>query len=401
MKRAFKSIGEPNPFHPAYSLTQPANNLRVLQFNILADGLSGLRADLGGFSRVKKDFMVWEYRRNLLLAEILQYDPDIITLQECDHYYDFFFPMLYSQGYDGVFAPKPASACLEVSSNPDGCAIFYRRSKLKVLSSEIGTYALSKTELKGLPPQKDKSIQNQVYAILCLQFLANAHSNGITDQSTLTPALILATTHLKASKTEEGERFRFLEVKELLENIKIFEENLRRHQGKRAAILLTGDLNACPSKPSVGVTESVGEGKVAYDSSVYQYLKAHSYKFRSVLNDDLQDLMHSKPLTPFNTPRINTSFKEKTVTQQRLFGRLGRRDVAVAIKRRWRSTASTMFYTNHSTRRKGLAFNLLRLPAASPTKRSIKTISFPTRLMPPTTSQSWRIWKFCFIQPSD
>eukprot|EP01040_Poterioochromonas_malhamensis_P012759 gene12759-13977_t len=291
MKRVFRNTGESSPFHPAYSLTQPANNLRVLQFNILADGLSGLRADLGGFSRVKKDFMVWEYRRNLLLAEILQYDPDIITLQECDHYYDFFFPMLYSQGYDGVFAPKPASACLEVSSNPDGCAIFYRRSKLKVLSSEIGTYALSKTELKGLPPQKEKSIQNQVYAILCLQFLANAHSNSDTDQSALTPALILATTHLKASKTEEGERFRFLEVKELLENIKIFEENLRRHQGKRAAILLTGDLNACPFKPSVGATDSVGEGKVAYDSSVYQYLKAHSYKFRSVLNDDLQDIM--------------------------------------------------------------------------------------------------------------
>lgn len=113
------------------------SNLRVLQFNILADGLAGLRKDLGGFSRVKRDDIVWENRRGQILEEITQYDPDVITLQECDHYYDYFLPKLSGIGYDGLFSPKPSSACLEVSSNPDGCCIFVKRKKLRIRSAEV------------------------------------------------------------------------------------------------------------------------------------------------------------------------------------------------------------------------------------------------------------------------
>lgn len=111
--------------------------LRILQFNMLADGLSGLRDDLGAFSRVCHDDIRWERRRGQILHEILQYDPDIITMQECDHYYDCFLPLLMDRGYDGIFAPKPASACLEVSDNSDGCAIFLRRDKLLATSVEV------------------------------------------------------------------------------------------------------------------------------------------------------------------------------------------------------------------------------------------------------------------------
>ena len=112
-------------------------NFRVLQFNMLADGLSGLRQDLGAFSRATTEDMNWDKRGKLLLHEILQYDPDVITLQECDHYYDCFLPELNARGYDGMFAPKPASACLEVSDSSDGCAIFVRRSKMFIASAEV------------------------------------------------------------------------------------------------------------------------------------------------------------------------------------------------------------------------------------------------------------------------
>ena len=113
------------------------DKLRILQFNILADGLSGLRPDLGAFSRVKREHMNWDNRKHRLLQEILQYDPDVITLQECDHYYDFFLFELMRRGYSGHFAPKPASACLEVSTNSDGCAIFHKKDVLEVISSQV------------------------------------------------------------------------------------------------------------------------------------------------------------------------------------------------------------------------------------------------------------------------
>ena len=136
-----------------------SSTLRILQLNMLADGLSGLRKDIGAFSRVTAEAMSWERRKEQLLHEILQYSPDIITLQENDHYYDFFLPELSNLGYDGLFAPKPASACLEVSDRSDGCSIFILRKKLKVVSSQVITYVLSKDDIKD---EKELSDINKV-----------------------------------------------------------------------------------------------------------------------------------------------------------------------------------------------------------------------------------------------
>ena len=118
-------------------LLNDVNNIRVMQYNILADGLSGLRSDHGGFSRIKKQFLEWDYRKSLFFSEIVECNPDVITFQECDHFVDFFEPELKKLGYQGVFAPKPASACLEVSSRSDGCAVFVKTSKIKIVSTEV------------------------------------------------------------------------------------------------------------------------------------------------------------------------------------------------------------------------------------------------------------------------
>ena len=63
-----------------------------------------------------------------------------LLLQEVDH-----FPLvkeaLNCLGYDGHFFPKPDSPCLYLPENsgPDGCAIFYKRSRfdLEKLESRV------------------------------------------------------------------------------------------------------------------------------------------------------------------------------------------------------------------------------------------------------------------------
>ena len=139
---------------------------RVLQFNVLADGLSALQPNKGGYTRVETSDLMWEKRRQRLISEITQYSPDIITMQEVDHYDDFFFPQLSQMGYCGLFAPKPISACLEVSENSDGCAIFISKKKFHMISSETITLALSKAEVseEGELNEEDVYIraQNQV-----------------------------------------------------------------------------------------------------------------------------------------------------------------------------------------------------------------------------------------------
>lgn len=71
------------PLPGAYSLN-PNNDpvtFRVLQLNVLADGLSGRRPDLGYFSRITSpEVLDWHSRKTKLLHEITQYHPDVITM---------------------------------------------------------------------------------------------------------------------------------------------------------------------------------------------------------------------------------------------------------------------------------------------------------------------------------
>lgn len=91
---------------------------------------------------------------------------------------------------------------------------------------------------------------------------------------------MIGTTHLKASKTAEGEIFRLLESRQLMDAM------LRNVHAIKSigdeiepGVLLTGDLNAVPEDRS----EIFG-----FDCAVYKYLTSHAkLPLRSVLNDDL------------------------------------------------------------------------------------------------------------------
>ncbi|XP_076148214.1 nocturnin isoform X1 [Alosa pseudoharengus] len=108
--------------------------IRVMQWNILAQAL-GEGKD--GFLRCPLDALNWAERKYLILEEILTYQPDVLCLQEVDHYFDTFRPVLSSLGYQSSFCPKPWSPCLDVENNngPDGCALFFRRDRFEPLAT--------------------------------------------------------------------------------------------------------------------------------------------------------------------------------------------------------------------------------------------------------------------------
>ena len=266
---------------------------RVLQFNILADGLSGLRSDLGAFSRAIPEAMAWETRKYQLLHEILQYDPDCITLQECDHYYDFFLPKLTTFGYDGVYAPKPASACLEVSENSDGCAIFVKRSRLRIASSETVTYALSKGSVDDGSSTLVMAM-NQVGLIVTCDVIGK--SGGVINGGD--NPLVVSTTHLKAKKSEMGEKYRDKEVNQLLQSI----NKTMRALGVycNPLLILTGDLNAAPDSKGT-----------KYESMAYRSVKENKLGLRSLLNDDVASDKASDRLDRDDDGGIWTTWKAR------------------------------------------------------------------------------------------
>ncbi|KAM9770499.1 nocturnin-like isoform 1-T1 [Menidia menidia] len=192
----------------------PRSPIRVMQWNILAQALG---EGVDGFVRCPPEALSWSWRKPLILEEILSYRPHLLCLQEVDHFHDALRPALAGLGYAGHFCPKPWSPCLQVPGNngPDGCALFYDRSRFQLLDST------------GLRLNAMMVPTNQVAVVTTLRCRDSGRS------------LAVASVHLKARAGWEW--LRSAQGCDLL-----------RHLAARPrppdAILVCGDFNAAPAE---------------------------------------------------------------------------------------------------------------------------------------------------------
>ncbi|XP_028272595.1 nocturnin isoform X4 [Parambassis ranga] len=219
--RPHRDLVYPRGMAPYHHNHNPS--IRVMQWNILAQAL-GEGKD--GFIRCPLDALNWHERKYLILEEILTYRPDILCLQEVDHYYDTFQPIMASLGYHGSFLPKPWSPCLDVEQNngPDGCALFYRRSRFSLQAT-----AHLRLSAMMLPT-------NQVAIVQTL----NCRMTGRW--------LCVAVTHLKARSG--WERLRSAQGADLLQNLRSITSRGGSQTEAMGAVPLVvcGDFNAEPSE---------------------------------------------------------------------------------------------------------------------------------------------------------
>ena len=149
---------------------------------------------------------------------MIRYDPDIICLQEVDHF-KLIRKALCSIGYHGRFVPKPDSPCLYLEDNngPDGSAIFYKKEKFELISKS--SRALEVWGVKS----------NQVVLSLVL-----AHKESGKE-------VCVATTHLKARNGALLSSLRNEQGKDTLDMLeKIVDDR---------PVIIAGDFNAEPSEP--------------------------------------------------------------------------------------------------------------------------------------------------------
>lgn len=175
--------------------------LRVVQFNILADGLSGMDRNKGGFTESPVDSLAWEYRRGRIVEETFRhFDPDIVACQEVDHF-DWLAAEMALRGMRGTFIKKADSPCKR-SLDPtleDGCALFWRESTVAVAATHTLHY-------ERLTPDGEATGEsaNQVAII----------SEMRTRDGNV--PFVVAVSHLLAMKTAEGERARAQQMAQLL-----------------------------------------------------------------------------------------------------------------------------------------------------------------------------------------
>ena len=221
----------------------PSTSLTFVSYNILADALSGNEA---GFSSENED-LVFENRAGKILKKIFPREdkedkednnnnnnnendstsnPDVICVQECDHYYDFFEPEMQKRGYFGIYREDKWSPCQKFSNElKDGLAIFCKRETVELVGMHVSTTAETK--------EQDAKV---LFARLIMK-------KSLTRQE-----VVVINAHLESGQSPDKVVTRVNQAKEMCSRLNAFCvaqcSNINTVQ-----IVVCGDFNATPEEP--------------------------------------------------------------------------------------------------------------------------------------------------------
>ncbi|XP_037088145.1 nocturnin-like isoform X2 [Pollicipes pollicipes] len=195
--------------------TDDHNQIRIMQWNALSQTL-GVHND--NFTQCPASALEWCTRRYRLAEEVSHYAPDVLCLQEIDHF-KFFQKALGTMGYSGIFFPKPDSPCIYIKGNngPDGCALFFNTERFELVKAETRVIEVWKVQ------------SNQVVVLAILRDRRSGQE------------LCAVTTHLKARSGALLSAIRSEQGKDLMAFV-------AAHCGERP-VVVCGDFNAEPSEP--------------------------------------------------------------------------------------------------------------------------------------------------------
>lgn len=183
--------------------------MKLFDWNILADGLDVS----GGFVIPSGTPIDYKNRIATIIATIVNEDPDIITLQEVNHFNQILdaLNIFHSEKvYNGVFCEKKDSPCLKMDKPPDGVCIIWKNT--------LDCLSISKYHY-----------DNSTQCFIVGDFLEKSTNQHFR----------IATTHLKAKSGFEKKRFK--QIKQLL-------QHFQNNKNDKIAEFVTGDLNSEPSE---------------------------------------------------------------------------------------------------------------------------------------------------------
>lgn len=244
-----------------------ANSFSVLQFNMLAEGLSSgnnvprpfekckevtnlssAKSVYGGFTSIPYpeillDFQLRRWRlMEVLLGFFNQLHFDVIACEEMDRFHGFFEPLMKVAGYKGLFVPKASSPCTKFGFYSDGCALFWKSDVFEFVDSEHGVY-------------NDSS---QVYLLCILRHIKTKQ------------LVLFAVTHLKAGKDDENEKKRCFQTRMLLDKIKSFKSSKGNDFKGDFPTIVMGDFNSDPREDNSCIKHIASEDTPIPFKSVYE-----------------------------------------------------------------------------------------------------------------------------------
>ena len=213
---------------PTSDAANSGTRLSVLQFNVLADSLCAQMDNCGGFAG-PRDSMEWEQRRTRLIEVVTRHGalPDIVGMEEVDHFTEWLEPQMAALGYAGVWAKKPKE------KSKDGSALFWQTGRL-ALRGEVEVQRFVEADGSGA---------NQIALLATLDVLAAPLPPAAAAAASAPPvppaaAVFVVVTHLKASKDAKGELDRAQQIVQLFDRVAALRGDL--------PCIAVMDMNAAP-----------------------------------------------------------------------------------------------------------------------------------------------------------
>lgn len=158
----------------------------VLTYNILCASF----APATTYSYTPSWALDWDYRKRLLLEEIVTASADVVCLQEidCKQYADYFYPMLKKEGYEGQHYPRSRAKTMSADEQKlvDGCATFWKEEKFRLVETQVIEFnqlALQKTDMRTEDMFNRVMSRDNIAVVAALEFrtsggrllVANSH----------------------------------------------------------------------------------------------------------------------------------------------------------------------------------------------------------------------------------
>ncbi|GAA5983210.1 hypothetical protein JCM11641_006851 [Rhodosporidiobolus odoratus] len=166
---------------------RPEETFSLLCYNILCDKYA--TSQMYGYT--PSWALSWEYRKELILQEVLNYGSDIVCLQEVDseQYENYFLEHLSAQEYDGVHYSKSRARTMsgDEKRSVDGCATFFKNTTFALVEQhliEFNQIALRRPDFKKTEDMFNRVMTKDNIAVVTLLehrasgarlIVANAH----------------------------------------------------------------------------------------------------------------------------------------------------------------------------------------------------------------------------------
>ena len=220
----------------------------------------------------------WNYRKESILEDNLKsYSADLISLQECedDAFEEYFQPQMRAEGYGSIFEKRG-------SVLHDGCAVFYKKSKFRLVHSiRIDFDDLdAEKDLKSLPyPSAHLLTHNVATAAL---FEIKASEQRLENVYGKRFVYVVNTHHYWDPLSPD---IKLLQVQYLMEKLERFKAKMLASKAIpiESPILLAGDFNS------------------THDSAVYDYITSGSLENKKSSEERLiSQVLRAKPLKHSN-----------------------------------------------------------------------------------------------------